>query len=82
MNKFLLRERTEETLIGNRSVHTYCHITDCLRMPHPLFQSQRRVYPIEMNTFHRSYDVLLAFFTLFAVNIMTDMPAVSLFDFK
>uniref|UniRef100_F1L3U4 Inner membrane protein COX18 n=1 Tax=Ascaris suum TaxID=6253 RepID=F1L3U4_ASCSU len=37
--------------------------------------SQRRVYPIEMNTFHRSYDVLLAFFTLFAVNIMTDMPA-------
>uniref|UniRef100_A0A915BFD1 Uncharacterized protein n=1 Tax=Parascaris univalens TaxID=6257 RepID=A0A915BFD1_PARUN len=38
--------------------------------------SQRRVYPIETNTFRiRSYDVLLAFFTLFAVNIMTDMPA-------
>ncbi|KHN81390.1 hypothetical protein Tcan_05936 [Toxocara canis] len=38
--------------------------------------SQRRIYPIKMDTLRtRSYDVLLAFFTLFAVRIMIDMPA-------
>ncbi|VDM38853.1 unnamed protein product [Toxocara canis] len=41
-----------------------------------VFQSQRRIYPIKMDTLRtRSYDVLLAFFTLFAVRIMIDMPA-------
>ncbi|MFH4982387.1 hypothetical protein AB6A40_009096 [Gnathostoma spinigerum] len=38
--------------------------------------SQRRIYPVNMDTFRtRCYDFLLVFFTLFAVRIMMDMPS-------
>ncbi|KAK0397785.1 hypothetical protein QR680_002270 [Steinernema hermaphroditum] len=38
--------------------------------------SQRFIYPVRMSNFRtKSYDYLLAFFTLFAVRIMMDLPA-------
>ncbi|KAK6010282.1 hypothetical protein OSTOST_24702, partial [Ostertagia ostertagi] len=40
--------------------------------------SQRKIYPIAMSTWKtRSYDFCLGFFTLFAVTIMSQLPAVS-----
>uniref|UniRef100_A0A1I7YID9 Mitochondrial inner membrane protein COX18 n=1 Tax=Steinernema glaseri TaxID=37863 RepID=A0A1I7YID9_9BILA len=38
--------------------------------------SQRLIYPVRMSNFRtKTYDYLLAFFTLFAVRIMMDLPA-------